>query len=67
MAQHVGPFAWCHRILGALAEEGIEKLHRTIKDDIQLVSRKDVNEKISIVLKRWAVQVQLADRGKSLE
>ena len=65
MAQHVGDFAWHHRILGAAAEEGIERLHRTICDDLENVSRQDEDERAKITLQRWSVQVQLADIGKS--
>lgn len=46
LAQHVGPFAWEHRVLGAVMEEGLEKLHRTIKDDLELISRKDETERL---------------------
>lgn len=67
LAQHVGKFAWNHRALGAFAEEGVEKLHRTIKDDIQKVSRSSDLDKLRISLQRWAVQVLLADLGKSSE
>uniref|UniRef100_A0A914CYV4 Uncharacterized protein n=1 Tax=Acrobeloides nanus TaxID=290746 RepID=A0A914CYV4_9BILA len=64
MAQHVWDFAWHHRMLGAVAEEGIERLHRTICDDIENVSRRN-EERAKITLQRWSVQVQLADIGKS--
>lgn len=40
IAQHVGPFAWHHRMLGAVAEEGIERLHRTIREDFEHISRR---------------------------
>uniref|UniRef100_A0A914CWZ1 Uncharacterized protein n=1 Tax=Acrobeloides nanus TaxID=290746 RepID=A0A914CWZ1_9BILA len=65
MAQHVGDFAWHHRMLGAVAEEGIERLHRTICDDIENVSHRNEEERTKITLQRWSVQVQLADIGKS--
>uniref|UniRef100_A0A914E1Z0 Uncharacterized protein n=1 Tax=Acrobeloides nanus TaxID=290746 RepID=A0A914E1Z0_9BILA len=48
-----------------VAEEGIERLHWTICDDIENVSRRNEEERAKITLQRWSVQVQLADIGKS--
>jgi hypothetical protein len=67
LVQHVGPFVWHYRILGAVAEEGIERLHSTIRKDFQNVSHKSDLERAKITLQRWAVQVQLADLGKTVE
>lgn len=67
LAQHTGPFAWKHRVLYAMSEEGIESLHSTIKKDFENVSRGDGLERVRITIKRNAVQVQLADMGKNFE
>ena len=40
LAQHIGPFAWRHQMLEAVSEEGIESLHRSIKEDFENVSAK---------------------------
>uniref|UniRef100_A0A914CZW5 Uncharacterized protein n=1 Tax=Acrobeloides nanus TaxID=290746 RepID=A0A914CZW5_9BILA len=66
-AQHTGSFAWRHRILGAMAEEGLESLHSTIKEDIENVARGDLVERARIAIQRWGVQVQLADLGKNVD
>ena len=65
LAQHVNSFARRHRILGAVAEEGIEGLHRIIKNDLENVCRGDEMERLKIALQRHAIQVQLDDLGKS--
>jgi hypothetical protein len=44
MAQHVGLFAWKYRMLGAVAEEELERLHRTISDEFENISKKIFNE-----------------------
>lgn len=64
LAQHVGPFAWKHKMLGAVLEEGLEGLHRTLKNDIEKISRGTKLERIRLALLRWAVQVQLSDMEK---
>uniref|UniRef100_A0A914DFE5 Uncharacterized protein n=1 Tax=Acrobeloides nanus TaxID=290746 RepID=A0A914DFE5_9BILA len=67
LAQHTGCFAWHHRILGAMAEEGLESLHSTIKGDIENVARGDLVERARIAIQRWGVQIQLADLGKNVD
>lgn len=67
LAQHVGPFSWMHRIMGAVSEEGIESLHRKVKNEFNNISRHDDIERARIALQGLAVQTQLADLGKSME
>lgn len=67
LAQHTGTFAWIHRVLYAMSEEGIESLHSTIKEDFENVSRGDKLERARITIQGNAVQVQLADMGKSFD
>jgi hypothetical protein len=63
-AQHVGPFAYRHRMLGAVMEEGLEKMHRTIKDDMERISQSSQLDRLKLALQRWSVQVQLSDMRK---
>uniref|UniRef100_A0A914DHF6 Uncharacterized protein n=1 Tax=Acrobeloides nanus TaxID=290746 RepID=A0A914DHF6_9BILA len=67
LAQHTGCLAWRHRILGAMAEEGLESLHSTIKGDIENVARGDLVERAQVAIQRWGVQIQLADLGKNVD
>lgn len=63
MIMHLGPFVWKHRMVGALAEEGIEGVHCKLATET-LRHKKQANEKIKNALKWLAIDVLLNDRNK---
>ena len=64
LALHIGPFIYQHKILGAIAEEGLEALHRIFNDNLKRICRSDIFERDKICLVNWAVNVLLSDKKK---
>lgn len=63
MIMHLGPFIWKHKMIGALAEEGIESVHSKLAIEMQRHKR-SAKEKIRNALKWLAIDVLMCDNDR---
>lgn len=63
MIMHLGPFLWEHRMIGAVAEEGIEAVHSKLATELQRHKMK-AKEKIRNALKWLAIDVLMSDKNR---
>lgn len=63
MMMHLGPFVWNHRMIGALAEEGIEAVHCKLATESRR-HKKAAKEKLRNSLKWLGIDVLLNDKNE---
>lgn len=63
MIMHLGPFVWKHRMIGAVAEEGIEAVHCKLATEVQR-HKMSANERMRNSMKWMAIDVLMSDKDR---